>query len=517
MARAIIGPVRAGSRSEDTVYNFGGSGMNGQFVDNYSSLVDRTKAHGRAFSLAELVVSIGILVLVLTLASQVMTLSVDSTGQAKALTEVNQALRVLERTLREDLAGVSRPGPGVTEPSLMLIEGNPINAYWTREEQEIGAVPETPPRADVLMFFTRGEARTYVQYEWPNLASNHPMRGVSNPLIDGWKQVVYGHADLGEYVPNDPPNPPYLFEPGPDAFVPYPPTSTDPDPSPIPAESWHLARRMVHLMDWSSTSNQPIAEPNWLIANDVQQHLNDPSILRSEVDVIESFDYERYVVGPPSASSQLGEYPRYLPRMFDNFFNGPPHARSRLDPTPPALYIDRLGHYFLPNCASFKVEWALDPNSEFVGGRLGGEKQIYWFDQGDKANQNVQNSMDNPLRSLEDVLKDKTNLAVTDPHRYQRLDQLLNHNLGGEPPLQGNTTPQTYSLVDRFRDAPQWFPLGWPRSLAVFAATRLSASDELIPEEIFPSVLRITVELYDDERRLEKPVRHVMIIPVGSE
>ena len=87
--------------------------MNGQFVDNYSSLVDRTKAHGRAFSLAELVVSIGILVLVLTLASQVMTLSVDSTGQAKALTEVNQALRVLERTLREDLAGVSRPGPGV--------------------------------------------------------------------------------------------------------------------------------------------------------------------------------------------------------------------------------------------------------------------------------------------------------------------------------------------------------------------------------------------------------------------
>ena len=50
----------------------------------------------------------------------------------------------------------------------------------------------------------------------------------------------------------------------------------------------------------------------------------------------------------------------------------------------------------------------------------------------------------------------------------------------------------------------------------MFAANRVSASGDLIPEEIFPSMLRITVELYDDERRLPKPIRHVMIIPVGS-
>ena len=79
------------------------------------------KRRAAAFSLAELIVSMGILMLMLTLAGQVMSLTVRATGQANAVTEVNQALRIFERTIREDFKHVK------AGESLILIEGNPIS------------------------------------------------------------------------------------------------------------------------------------------------------------------------------------------------------------------------------------------------------------------------------------------------------------------------------------------------------------------------------------------------------
>ncbi len=54
-------------------------------------------------------------------------------------------------------------------------------------------------------------------------------------------------------------------------------------------------------------------------------------------------------------------------------------ARSILDPAPPPTCAHRLGNYFLPNCASFKVEWT--PND--VGGvdlSKAGLPEIIWLD-----------------------------------------------------------------------------------------------------------------------------------------
>src|SRR5262245_53563026 len=84
----------------------------------------------RAFSLAELVISIAILLLMLSLAGQVFNLTVKSTGQATAITRVNEAFRVLEETLREDLRHV-QPGQ-----SVIVIQGNPVNTYWTRNGKD---------------------------------------------------------------------------------------------------------------------------------------------------------------------------------------------------------------------------------------------------------------------------------------------------------------------------------------------------------------------------------------------
>src|SRR3990172_2314142 len=87
-------------------------------------------ARRRAFSLAELVISMGILVLMMSLAGQVFNFTVQSTGQATALTEVMQQLRAFERTLRDDLRTV-QPGN-----SLILIQGNPVSAYWTQSGKD---------------------------------------------------------------------------------------------------------------------------------------------------------------------------------------------------------------------------------------------------------------------------------------------------------------------------------------------------------------------------------------------
>ena len=51
-------------------------------------------------------------------------------------------------------------------------------------------------------------------------------------------------------------------------------------------------------------------------------------------------------------------------------------ARSHLDPEPPAALRHRLAHYFLPNCASFKVEWT--PND--IRLEQAGLPEVVWID-----------------------------------------------------------------------------------------------------------------------------------------
>jgi hypothetical protein len=470
----------------------------------------------------------------LTLAGQVMSLTVRSTGQAKALTEVNQRFRILEQTLRVDLGAV-HPGN-----SLILIQGNPANAYWTRDGKEADGDgnpstgyphPRDPqredsagnlahPRADILMIFSARRARSAI----------HP--DVTSEL----QQVVYGHVVLGEYVPDleDPANP-YEFAPGPEAF-PRPPNDAptiDPEAvSPVPAEQWHLGRRSVLLVQTLSPGGV-----DWWEDLVDRAGLDDDRILEGSEDVLGNFSYEDNVLRPSEApNSETGGSPLFFPPIFDASGSHPernyaiPFARSRLDPTPPALYADRLGHYFLPHCASFKVEWALDTHSEFVGGRLGGEKELYWFDPGHLQDPTDPDSAA-PLKSLQDVQEAEYE-ANGESDRWRRLDALLTLPLAGRYDAESEEPEGRYSLSRRFTadidSRPEWdeareLPYGDGRpNLAVFTASRPYPPEEgedegeLATEEIFPAALRITVDMFDDEGRLERPMRHVMVIPVGQ-
>jgi hypothetical protein len=212
----------------------------------------------------------------------------------------------------------------------------------------------------------------------------------------------------------------------------------------------------------------------------------------------------------------------------------------------------------LPNCASFKVEWALDPRSPFVDGRLDGLTETLWFDSGDE--QPCLNNTPDPLCSLAKKIKelDDKNLPADSPEGrlFGDLKSLLEDRvcLTTEPQLSqlcGNACdPQLadfgvqFSLADRFRGSS--FPgadglCAWPSpplaldrrmNLAIFTSGRPSLHGEMdglpgidqgdfdyqntVPDPMFPGALRITVDVYDNRARLDRPIRHVMVIPIGS-
>jgi hypothetical protein len=485
---------------------------------------------------------VGILLLMMSLAGQVFNLTVQSTGQATALTDVMQELRAFEQTLREDLRGVQ---PGA---SLLLIQGNPVNAYWTREGREAdadgnpaaGGYPhptdsnrEDPlgnmvaPRADILMFFTARRGTSFVD------------AGVTSNL----QQVVYGHAELGEYVASETDPLGYTFEPGQMGFPTAPlagpmyPSVTE--ISQVPAQDWHLARRSVLLLPTDPPT--PLTPP--------VTRLDDASskrLLEGQTDVI-SFrnmpgpkdvpynGYDDLVLRPqfdPATLALVGE-PWFLPAVFGNVSESyghaqrvHPFARSKLDMTPPPRLANRLGHYLLPNCASFKVEWTLNPRSEFVAGRLDGSGEVLWFDPGDGDP-----TKPDPLRSLanrvNDLKKGNADCPPTDALCESLRSLLEDRSFHGDC-LDASCTPIAYSLADRFRGAdgpdfdsdygwPQLAPDGKRANLVVFTATRPSVTGgEPAPDDMFPGALRITIDVFDKDRRLDRPIRHVMVIPVGG-
>ena len=467
------------------------------------------------FSLAELVVSIGVLVLMFSLAGQVFSLTMQSTGQAKAFTEINQLLRIFEDSLREDLRNV------VPGKSVMLIQANPVNAYWTIDgrdadndgnasngyphtadptrEKPNGSGDMIAPRADMLMFFTARKGSSFVD---PRVSAN-------------LQQVVYGHVESGDYVDTRPPGAPdpiYAFQAGVNPAFPLNPSTNYASatiPSVVPARQWHLGRRGTLLVPMA------IPTPNVTFSAPPGRQLTQADLTNlalSGADAIGEFRFEEDVLAPPILGA-----PWYLPRIVAL---GNPLPRSQLDEAPPARLANRLGHYFVPNCASFKVEWTLDPRSEFVNGRLDDMSEMFWFDQGrfdPNAMITAGLKYEHPLGMLHEAF----DVADADPNLYtmaRRLDSLLH---------EGTVHPdgRTYSLSDRFRGT-TYAPGAWSElapagpnvrpNLVAFGAARRNVLNEVVPEDIFPGMLRITIDVYDDTKRLDRPIRHVMVIPVGG-
>ena len=459
-----------------------------------------------AFTLVELVVSVGILVMMLTMAGTVFSLTLRSTGQAKALTDVTQRLRVFEQTLAEDLRDVRRGA------SKMVIESHGVRAYWTEAQKELDAAgdptaaalpsggdPERTrwdaatntlrpelPRADVLLFFSARPGRSYL-----------------DPAVQaGAQMLVYGHAEVGEMEEQSAlpgwrwRSPVEAFESkaGSTKYTTYAESTDNTLPRtvfPRPARSWHLARRSVVVVNrWPA----PTAPSLPYYAN----RPSDPKLLTGERDILgldpsypAPFQYAKEIArGIVPAQDVAGGNPI------------PWYLRSRLDLTPPARLAGRMGACFLPNCASFKVEWALplsrlpDPMGVLVG------VPTVWIDPYRDRTQ-LADPRDKPdwVKQLEIYFDEKEGDGLV--QRYYR------DNLPVWQAWRETITAITSRANGRFvgRTWHEWFA----------EDPGLSASKTPgDPDPYFPTALRITVDVYDDAARLDRPIRHTMVIPVGE-
>lgn len=465
------------------------------------------------FTIVELIVSLGVLGILGTMAGAIFALTLSSSGQASALIEVSQSVRALEQTLREDLRHVD-PGS-----CILAIQSNPVHAYWRAEEREalsappalapalvrdperevaVGAgIQRAMPRADLLMFFTY-----------------RPGTSFRDPDVTGRIQcVVYGHAETGELQPDGrwlSGAPKWFVSPeeaNANIFSPLPAATTPNALMAIPARQWHLARRGLLILDRASSTEPPFAaaDPNdgpdgvgmmsadddpmysgldmrYAIRDGRRDYLVDGEVGSNE------FRFEYIVDWTPDP--QRDTDPADPGSIVSNFM-----YRSQMDPEPPASQAQRMGHYFLPNCASFKVEWAVDVS-------------------------NIKDSRGNNLTAYPKIPYNRELLWI-DPHRLvdtiAELEQIRN-----APDFDPSGTEGT-ELMERIissldpTDPVTRFGFGGaPRRTHVFYPRNPLTPDAPTPDPLFPRALRITVDVFDSGGRLERPIRHVMIVPVGQ-
>ena len=186
------------------------------------------------------------------------------------------------------------------------------------------------------------------------------------------------------------------------------------------------------------------------------------------------------------------------------------YARSEMDLTPPVPLAKTLSAFGVPHCASFKVEFALDLPV------LRGFGEVLWFDPADMVGGLAgvtdwgapglsEDDWSVTRQRFERLVAKVIDRYGADSAQYAELDSLRTSKLvfGGEEgkqfePFIDEDTDEVYPMAVWYTTAP-----GEP-----------GVSGGADP--LFPSALRITVDMYDDEGRLSRPVRHVMVFELGE-
>lgn len=538
------------------------------FCDLHSALC--TSSRRPAFTIVELIVSIGLLGIMMSIAGAVFSLTLRSSGEATALIEVGANFRMLEKTLREDLRNVPRGG------SVLLLEGNAILAARTSDDAEVSrfSFAAAGSRRDVEreIILKNGAAESDPLIAPPRadrllLVTSRPETSYADPTVAGSMQVVvYGHAELGTisasglFSSTDVPFDTARYAPGmliangmspsgdmiygatdPVAGSGLPPSGPDvPSGRRPPAHDWILARRSTLIVNQpqSSLTDAPAdlydldeAAPatGWIedgrrdaVISQPESFANTPNakgffqgfkFRRDIVDRLVGWPYGASGVPQPSRydnydmildAAKLQALPAPRPLPLSSWM-----IRSQIDPQPRATEKGRLGHLLLKNCASFQVEWALDirevplPSGGFVNPSAcdtyptqdAGIREVFWVDPGRFAGQ---------IAAL-DVRQQAAGML---PECAEQLEAIKTVLVPRDP-----TDPSVFPR--RFADFDGSLTGPWPTLRGhVFYST--NPTPVVGPDPYFPKYLRITVDLFDSANRLSRPVRHIMVLPVGQ-
>lgn len=158
-----------------------------------NSFIHRIRA-AAAFTLTELLIAVGVLVVVIVAAAQIFASASKVSAVAEANADLLQTAAAIESQIRADFANIPKNGFMV----LQQVEVSPINATPQQTiDPDLGNVEI---RADQVAFFTRG-ARTTTQYTGSQnvFAAN----GVAREWLpeSAVARVYYGHGYLAPTVP----------------------------------------------------------------------------------------------------------------------------------------------------------------------------------------------------------------------------------------------------------------------------------------------------------------------------
>jgi len=455
-----------------------------------------------AFTLVEMLVSLAVLSLALTVVGVVFTVTVDTTRQAAAYSEVQNRMRHLVREIQEDLAACN------PSRSVLLLVGRTQPAALTQADldarrfhrvligdpaQATGYDPETAPlandqysdpRADILMFLT----------DRPTVSKAPPLDPTtSGDLAQAAREgarfsptmVVYGHAALAQ--PSfDGVNFDY---PAAASGVHIQNTIAGTTLSRIPADQWHLSRRATIIAPTRDDITPPL--PLSTVARDAvvvgRPHLN--TFLGTLPGDVVAFDLPRFfrMLEPMGGWQYLDEPAVYKrPYQFGTVTSLPTwdlRIRDRVEsllyagwpgaanvrhmatvvPNPPVELAGNLGLHMLPGCAWFQVEFLMP---------------------------------EDPRNSLEYDTTNPYDLSTAQRHDMPRWTQV---RPGDGYLFVPNTPPNCDAIVGSLREAD--FGRLNPVLPDIAANKRFRT---------WPYAIRITVRAYDPRGRLAEPLVRVI-------
>jgi len=507
---------------------------------------NNTVSNGRGFTLVELMVAVGLLLVVVIAVSRVFSTASKVTSLGEANNDLLQETAAIERQIRSDFARLDFDG-------CIAIQCVAVQNNVNRIQFGSAAAPLVDPsrpddaiiRCDQLVFFSKG-AQTSVRF-----TGNQDLSTSAGPIgmaKSASARVLYGHGvQLPELLPqttggvvrridpisfSDRTLAPWSFDPEPAGSLEYSfwlasggglARGTQPE-----ARDWILARQAVLLADdgankiylhagprapqttygnnsaialWEATPAQgtdvPLADNNLLPAND---------LVASRVDVAASSlnDLRRQLAPDAAAIARAGTTltgSQGQRRRIINCFFGPPafgqlggYVRSeKFSPSMNRQDVMLTTPTLATNCSNFIVDWTWEDFAT-VGFSQTPLSEITWFGFPDSAYP-AGSVARRGVFSLTD-LSNTTIGFVTDAIRLA---------IEGNPPVvyapYGQNIPvRIYTAVFGFNGDRQTFtPIQDPAPNA--PAVQPIERADYTP---WPTAIRLTMQLHDTENRIEQ-------------
>ncbi|MCG3126405.1 MAG: hypothetical protein CHACPFDD_01240 [Phycisphaerae bacterium] len=454
-----------------------------------------------AFTLVELLVSLAVLGLALSVVGVVFSITTKTVTQAAALSESQALLRQFELQLEEDLkycdparsvliihgrtqaAGRTRDDLGIKR-FWRVLTGDPgkVKGSFNAEFDAKIDAEYSNPRADVLSFFTMRPASSQA----PPLK---PSDGASNILVRGAKlaplHVVYGHAAIG------------VFERLADGTYAWTDdlthieTDDNEKHSPLPLTGWHLSRRATLIQNLVKFSTYGLTDfvydkADWqrlLTCAADDTHAGDVAeiayaeLMNQLQRYADLTPYER----SPNAKSIMKDItvPRIVNQLLypNNSEAQKRHHVATVAAEPPIELRSNLGVQLLGGCAWFEVEFLMpeDPRNA----------QSYWDPR---------------------EISDPTNAnRRTDMPRWTKVKD-------GETYVFVPDTPASREVISGLAD-PNRVPNG---RLLDFGRTDFPitpAGNTVANRQVrtWPYAIRVTVKVFDRNGRLSDPIERSIV------